>query len=266
MIISGASPDITFTQCTLIVLMLIVLMLPVSTHATTCDRAEGEAAIPFCRQALLASPQDVDLLVQYADILLDLGRPLEAVELLETSHGKAPGNNTIRLKLSNAKEAAAKPSEDRGPSSRAIDRLNVLQCKTRIGQAALNGCYSALEQQPLDVELLTAKGDALMEIKRPTEAVRTYELALAQDKNNNVIKSKLDLALSAASREQVSRTSAQVAKQNEPIEKEPVKKQPVEVAVEPVKIAMEPAVTAVAKEIRSVLQFSNASIDGQVSY
>jgi tetratricopeptide (TPR) repeat protein len=245
---------VTCTQCTLIALMLMMLLSPVSARcevrsspAITCDRTEGALAIPYCRQALLETPQDVNLLVVYTDILLDLGRPLEAVELLETGLGKNPDNNTIRLKLSNAKEAAEKPLQDSGPSSRAIERLNLLQCKTRTGQAALSSCNIALQQRPRDVELLMAKGDALMVLKRPTDATRTYELALAEDESNTAIQSKLKLALAEVTREQTPPTPTQMVLQNEPMEKDPVE-------------------VAVAKEIKSVVKFSNASIDGQVSY
>jgi tetratricopeptide (TPR) repeat protein len=200
MIDSDRSSMTTWAQCTLIVLSLIILLLPVNARAQTCDRAAGAAAIPYCRQVLLDNPDDVDNLLQYTDILLDLGRPVEAVELLESHHGKKPTNSAVKIKLSNAREAAS-PAVEKAPSSRAIQRLSVLQCKTRIGQAALNGCHSALEHQPLDVELLVAKGNALMVLKRPAEAAQAYELALTQDKTNALIQSKLELALAEVKKE-----------------------------------------------------------------
>jgi len=180
--------------------LLMALLAPVTALAQTCDRSEGAAAIPNCQQALQADPEDIEALLTYADILIDLGRPGEAVELLETSQGENPTDNSVRLKLSNAREAAAIPAKEAEPSSRAIQRLNVLQCKTRVGQAALNGCYSALEQHPLDVELLIAKGDALMVLERYDEAAETYQVALTQDKDNAVIQSKLEQARAAAAK------------------------------------------------------------------
>ena len=216
---SGTSPLVPCAQYMLGVLMLMVLLLPVSAGATSCNPAEGDAAIPYCRQALLANPPDIDTLMRYADILLDLGRALEAVELLETSVENNPGNSAIRLKLSNAREATFKPSKDSGPSAAAIDRLNVLQCKTRIGQAALNGCYSALEQHPL---------------------VWTVDPALQ------------DLEQISQAPAQVA--SPQVASQNKPGEPDPVE------------LDMKPVETAVATEIENEIRFSNASLDGQVSY
>jgi len=214
----------------LIILILFLQLLSESLWAASCDRSQGATAIPSCRQVLQNKPQDVGTLVQYANILLDLGRASEAVELLEASHGKSPTNSTIRLKLSDAREAAQKPAKDSGPSSRTMQKLSVLRCKTRTGQSALEVCNIALKNQPQDVSLLLAKGDAFMSLNRATEAAQTYRLALAQDKANSEIQGKLKLAVA----------------------KIPEKRAPL--------------VIAAAVEIEQIVKFSNASIDGQVSY
>ena len=218
-------------QSALAVLVLCSFLLPQSTWAAVCDRALGAPAIPACRQALQTDPQDVDTLVELADILLDLGRPDEAVNLLEASHGKSPTNSSVRLKLSNAREAAAGSGEDIGPSSRATDQLSVLRCKTRTGQAALDVCNSALQNQPQDVDLLVAKGDALVLLKRPVEAVQTYELALAQDVSNTIIQAKLIFA-----EESVEESVT------ENVEETPL------------------------EDIKQIVKYSNAPINGLVSY
>lgn len=249
----------------LIILVLVSLSLSKSTWGVTCERAQGASAIDACRQALQKRPQDVDILIQYTDILLDLGRSREAVDLLEASHGKKPTNSTIRLKLSEAREAAVKPARDTGPSSRAIQKLTELRCTTRTGQAALESCNAALSNQPNDIDLLTAKGNALMLLKRPREAVDAYRLAFAQDKSNSAIQNKLKLA---------------IAETPKPKPK-PKEDQPVPVVVSspaPLQVARksppptdepkirDPETVEAKKEIVQVVRFSNAPIDGRISY
>ena len=234
-------------QYMLMALTLFLLLLPESIWAVACDRAIGEAAIPSCRESLQSNPQDVDLLIQYADILLDLDRPVEAVELLETSFGKNPSNNTIRLKLSNARESAVKNTEDTGLNARTLQKLSALRCNTRTGQAALDACNASLKYQPQNVDFLLSKGDALMLLKQPAEAARTYDLALAQDKTNPVIQSKLKLAYAEAPGVQKGSAPAQDTLRHEP---------------KSTKIAGD----AMEENIKQVVRFSNASIDGNVSY
>ena len=234
-------------QWALAVLVLYSFLLPESTWAMACDRALGASAIPACRQALQTNPQDVDILVVYADILLDLGRPDEAVDLLEASHGKSPTNSSVRLKLSNAREAAVGPVEDTGPSSRAIEQLSVLRCKTRTGQAALDVCNIALENQPHDVDLLVAKGDALMLLKRPAEAVQTYELALAQDDSNTTIQGKLKFAEVEVAQINNRIAAEQAALKNTPKTQEIIEESPL-------------------KEVKQIVKYSNAPVNGNISY
>ena len=240
-------PAIRSVQYTLMSLTVFLLLLPESIWAVDCNRVNGEAAIPSCRQALLGNPQDVDLLTQYADILMDLDRSGEAVDLLETSFGKNPSNNTIRLKLSNAREAAAKNTEDTGPNARTLQKLSALRCNTRTGQAALDACNTALEYQPRNVDFLVSKGDALMLLEQPAEAVRTYDLALAQDKTNSVIQSKLKLAFAEIPSVEERSVPVQVIAQHETVN-------------------ATIAVGALEGEIKQVVRFSNASLDGKVSY
>ena len=73
-------------QSILMVTALFLLLLPPSSWAVECDRSNGEAAIESCRQALQDSPQDVDTLKTYAEILIDLERPGEAIDLLAVSY------------------------------------------------------------------------------------------------------------------------------------------------------------------------------------
>jgi tetratricopeptide (TPR) repeat protein len=244
-------PVKAYIQSALAVLVLCSFLLPQSAWAADCDRALGAPAIPACRQALQADPQDVDTLVEFADILLDLGRPDEAVDLLEASHGESPTNSSVRLKLSNAREAMVESGEDTGPSSRATDQLSVLRCKTRTGQAALDICNTALENQPHDVDLLVAKGDALMLLERPAEAVQTYDLALAQDASNTTIQAKLKFAEenaeAIATESAAENDEAIVAENVETIVPENVDETPLE-------------------DIKQIVKYSNAPINGLVSY
>jgi len=247
MVLIARKPVKTCIQWALAVLVMYSFLLPQSAWAVACDRALGASAIPACRQALQTDPQAVDILVVYADILLDLGRPDEAVDLLEASHGKSPANSSVRLKLSNAREAAAGSAEDTGPSLRAIEKLSVLRCKTRTGQAALDVCNIALENQPHDVDLLVAKGDALMLLKRPAEAVQTYELALAQDGSNTTIQGKLKFA-----QVEVTQLNNRIAAEQAALKTTPKTQGIVEET---------PLI-----EVKQIVKYSNAPLNGRVSY
>jgi len=246
-VIFARNPVKARIQSTLAVLVLQSFLLPESAWAVACERAQGASAIPACRQALQTDPQAVDILVVYADILLDLGRPDEAVDLLEASHGRSPTNSSVRLKLSNAREAAAGSAEVTGPSSRAIEQLSVLRCKTRTGQAALDVCNIALENQPQDVDLLVAKGDALMFLKRPAEAVQTYELALAQDDSNTTIQGKLKFAQT-----ELPQTNNQIAAGQSALINTPKSQEIIE--------------ESSLKEVKQIVKYSNAPVNGRVSY
>jgi len=247
MVIFAHNPVMARIQSMLAILVLQALLLPVHAWAADCDRSQGAAAIPACRQALQTDPQAVDVLVAYADILLDLGRPDEAVDLLETSLGSNPTNSTARLKLSNAREAVAGLVEDTGPSSRAVEQLSVLRCKTRTGEAALDACSSALKNQPNDVDLLVAKGDALMLLNRPSEATQTYQLALAQDAANTVIQDKLETA-----RAELTQVDNRIANAQSTLTDTPPGQGTIE--------------ESSLNEAKQIAQFNNASIDGRVSY
>ena len=86
-----------------------------------------------------------------------------------------------------------------------------------------------------------------MLLKQPAEAARTYDLALTQDKTNPVIQGKLKLAYAETPGVEKRSAPAQDTLRHEP---------------KSTKIAG----GALEKNIKQVVRFSNASIDGDVSY
>jgi tetratricopeptide (TPR) repeat protein len=90
--------------------------------------------------------------------------------------------------------AASAPAAD-SPSLREDARLSNATSRCT-NSAELIACYEALNMRPNDPDLLVAEGDALVQAKRPGEAVGVYRNALSVGADHAVVNSKIAVAAS----------------------------------------------------------------------
>lgn len=145
-------------------------------HEGNCAAAPS-AARTAAQQAFEQNPKQLAPLLKYADALaadscFDLA--VHVLEDGEAVHGRNPELKAhLRELRSMLSEQHYFDSLDRAGEAAKLSR-NLLRCRK---MSDLQACDDALAQKPDDVEVLTAKGDALMQSKRPADAARAYSRA-----------------------------------------------------------------------------------------
>ena len=168
--------------------------------AADCEIASGAAAVNVCEKELSENPNNIDLKLRYADVLMSQKLYQKAVNVLGDVLKKQPGNNTARKKYRLASSAQEKQSinalSTNTPAAGTRNSVKEILCKSLKGQKAINACDEVLVADPNNVIALTRRGDELMKLKQMKEAVASYERAVKLDPASPTLKDKLELAQS----------------------------------------------------------------------
>jgi tetratricopeptide (TPR) repeat protein len=145
--------------------------------AKLCQAAANAPAIA-AKSALEAAPGSLAARFNLADSLIEANCYDEAVHVLEAGEAIHPRNGDLQAKLRTTRSMVSEQhyfaGKEQAELAARVSR-NLLRC-TKLGD--LNACDEALNLKPDDVDLLLAKGDALLKSGRLAEA----ELALRRAK------------------------------------------------------------------------------------
>jgi tetratricopeptide (TPR) repeat protein len=159
-----------------------------------CQAAAGQPAISEATAALDANPTELRARLKLADAWGDAGCFGDALQVLQAGEALHPGDKELQARLRVAKSLVSEQgyfdSMDRAAKNATLSRA-AFRC-TKL--AEVNSCDDALNMKPNDPELLIAKADALVQVKRPGEAIGIYRAALPESADRGAVDAKVALA------------------------------------------------------------------------
>jgi tetratricopeptide (TPR) repeat protein len=159
-----------------------------------CQAAAGQPAISEAKAALDANPTELRARLKLADAWGDAGCFGDALQVLQAGEALHPGDKELQARLRVAKSLVSEQgyfdSMDRAAKNATLSRA-AFRC-TKL--AEVNSCDDALNMKPNDPELLIAKADALVQVKRPGEAIGIYRAALPESADRGAVDAKVALA------------------------------------------------------------------------
>jgi tetratricopeptide (TPR) repeat protein len=147
--------------------------------------------ISAARNALQAAPSVAARRIHLSDLLIEAECYDEAIHVLEDGEELSPRNALLQNRLTRARSMVREKQYFAGlDDAEASARLarGKLRC-TRLSDIA--ACDEVLSQQPRNVEVLIAKGDALLKANRSEEAASAYARATQAAPDNTVAAGKL---------------------------------------------------------------------------
>ena len=165
----------------------------------TCQSGRQSEAVTDANAALERNRDELGPRMRLADALVDQGCYQEAVSVLEAGQQSHPRNNELAGKLRDVRSLVTEQTYIEGLAQAAEGaklQRSQLRC-TRLADVA--ACNDALKSRPDDVQLLLAKGDALMQDNRPADAVAEYRHASQLRPGDEAVKTKLSAAEASAS-------------------------------------------------------------------
>jgi predicted Zn-dependent protease len=160
----------------------------------SCQSGKHSEAVADATAAVEREPDEIGPRMRLADALVDQGCYQEAVGVLEAVQESHPRNIELSAKLRDVRSLVTEQSYIEGLTQAAeVAKLarNQLRC-SRL--ADISACEDALKSKPDDVQLLLAKGDALLQGNRPAEAVTAYQHASELKPGDEAVKTKLAAA------------------------------------------------------------------------
>lgn len=168
--------------------------------AANCDTASGAAAVNVCEEELLKTPDNTELKLRYADVLMGQKLYQKAVNILGDVLKKQPGNDTAskkyRLASSLAEQQSIKALSTDTPAAGTRNSVKEILCKSLKGQKAIKACDEVLATDPNNVTALTRRGDELMKLNQVKNAEASYRRAVTLDPANLSLQDKLKVAQS----------------------------------------------------------------------
>jgi tetratricopeptide (TPR) repeat protein len=159
-----------------------------------CQAAAGQPAITEAKAALDANPTELRARLKLADAWGDAGCFGDALQVLQDGEPMHPGDKELQARLRVAKSLVSEQgyfdSMDRAAKNATLSRAAFRCAKL----ADVNACDDALNMKPSDPELLIAKADALVQAKRPGEAIGVYRTALPVSADREAVDAKVALA------------------------------------------------------------------------
>jgi tetratricopeptide (TPR) repeat protein len=182
----------------LLALLLICLCRTAWSHeaasAAACQAAAEQPAIAEAKAALDADATNLRVRLKLADAWSDAGCFSDALQVLQGGEALHPGDKELQTRLRVARslvnEESYFDSMDRAAKEAVLSRA-IFRCAKL---ADVNACDDALNMQPDNPELLIAKADALVQLKRPGEAIGIYRSALPVSANREAVNAKIALA------------------------------------------------------------------------
>jgi predicted Zn-dependent protease len=160
----------------------------------SCQSGKQSPAIIDARAALERQPDELGVRMRLADALVDQGCYQEAMEVLEAGQQSHPRNSELAGKLRDVRSLVTEQTyiEDLTQAAESAKfQRNQLRC-TRLED--VTACDDALKLAPDDVQLMLARGDALMQGNRPAEAVEAYRHLSQLKPADEAVKTKLAAA------------------------------------------------------------------------
>jgi tetratricopeptide (TPR) repeat protein len=162
-------------------------------HEATCSAPPSPARVA-AGQAFDQKPKDLGALLKLSDALAADSCFDEAVHVLEDGQAVHGRNAELQAHLREARSMLSEQhyfdSLDRAGEAARLSR-NLLRC----GKLAdLQACDDALAQKPGDPGILIAKGDALLQAKRPADALRAYGQAKQVANGDTVVDERVAAA------------------------------------------------------------------------
>jgi tetratricopeptide (TPR) repeat protein len=182
----------------LLALLLICLCRAAWPHEAespaVCQAAAGRPAIAEAKTSLDANPADLRARLKLADAWGDAGCFGDALQVLQDGQALHPGDKELQARLRVAKSLVSEQgyfdSMDRAAKNATLSRATFRCAKL----ADVDSCDDALNIKPNDPELLIAKGDSLVQLKRLGEAIATYRSALPESADREAVNAKIALA------------------------------------------------------------------------
>jgi tetratricopeptide (TPR) repeat protein len=182
----------------LLALLLICLCRAAWPHEAAspaaCQAAAEQPAIAVAKAALDADPADLRVRLKLADAWSDAGCFGDTLQVLQGGEALHPGNKELQTRLRVAKSLVGEQnyfdSMDRAAKNATLSRAAFRCAKL----ADVSACDDALSMKPDDPELLVAKADSLMQLKRLGEAIGTYRNALPTAADREAVNAKIALA------------------------------------------------------------------------
>lgn len=257
-------------------LLLLVCFEIGAAPAANCDKASGAAAVSACEKELARDPDNIEVRLRYADVLIGQHQYQRAAEILKEALKMRPGNETVKRKYRFASSMAEEQqSIDRQPDTPAAgtsNSLNVILCKTLKGKRALKACGKVLKTDPRNITALTRLGDELMAINKVKDAVASYRRAVNLDPANALLKRKLKTAeakIPAKDRVKVARSKKPIENSKPKPYTPPVKPPPVKKKADTSTVAIaEPTIEKPPAKITpaSIQRYSNAPASPGVTF
>ena len=143
-----------------------------------CKKLKGDRALKACNSVLSVLPDDPSVHRSKADVLMEMGKIVEAVLAYQESLRLAPDDAKTSEKLSAAQSKRT-----------AI----VTECQRLSGAAALSACDSVLLKGATDESAIQKRrGDLFLGMKRTEDAKKAYQSALELSPDDLETKKKLD--------------------------------------------------------------------------
>jgi tetratricopeptide (TPR) repeat protein len=158
----------------------LVLLAPAMAlaHDGTCKNSAtpNEAALAASR-ALESNPRDLDARLKLADALMANNCFDDAVHVLEEGEALHGRNPQLQSQLREARSMSREQTYFEG-LNRAEDAAKLSHNLHRCSRLAdIEACDQALARQPGDPQIQLAKADALLQAKRPADALAAYRRA-----------------------------------------------------------------------------------------
>ncbi|MET0534008.1 MAG: tetratricopeptide repeat protein [Steroidobacter sp.] len=162
-------------------------------HEGEC-KTEPSPAAHDAQQALQANPNDLSARLKLADAQIADSCYEDAIHTLQEGEALHGRNQQLQARLREAQSMLRERSYfeglDRAEQAAKISR-SLLRCNKL---ADIDACDQALALQPDDIRVVIAKADALMQAKRPTDALAIYRRAQQLAPDDSTIAAKLSAA------------------------------------------------------------------------
>lgn len=177
------------------VALVLACAAPALAHQadSTCQSAQKDAYVE-AKAGFERNPNTLDARLKLADLLIEDGCFDDALHLLEEGEALYPRSNELQTRLRTTRSMLSEQQYfeglERAEQAAKLSRL-LLRCNKLADAAA---CDAAIVLKPNDVDTRIAKGDALMQAKRPAEAVVAYRRAAELAPTNAEVTGKIAAA------------------------------------------------------------------------
>ena len=156
--------------------------------------AAPQTALVDARESLQRAPRALNARLGLADLLIEAGCYEEAVHVLTDGEPMHPRNEALQSRLRVARSLVSERQFFQGLEKVELEAKltrHLMRC-TRF--ADVSACDQALELQPDDSTIMTAKGEALLKADKPLDALEVLRRAAALDPANPDITAKVKTA------------------------------------------------------------------------